>query len=377
VVERAHLILAVAAGQTAPAAAVALGLAPDTGRAWVKRFNAAGLDGLEDRPRSGRPVTYGPELVGEVLATALTKPDALGLPFACWTLDRSEAYLNEERGIAIKRSRIDELLGDEGLRWRTQETWFGERAAPPGGDADPSGGVSRGPPPGRPTQTEQERARQDPQFAQNRGPASPATPPRPAGRLVVCLDEMGPESAKRFPAQHLVPARDGATGRASRATPEIDDGRRGKGDLFGAFKPREGEAFTAPSPSRSAANWADFLTRVEAWLPAELERVYGIVDNRSAHRATAVLLVSLAHPRWEFVFQPTYAAYLNLIEPWWKVLRSLALKGRRFQTWEDVCQAIRDATAYWNAHRHPFVWGRRRRHRPRRRPGVARMAKVA
>jgi hypothetical protein len=38
------------------------------------------------------------------------------------------------------------------------------------------------------------------------------------------------------------------------------------------------------------------------------------------------------HPRWEFVFQPTYAAYLNLIEPWWKVLRSLALKGRRFET---------------------------------------------
>jgi hypothetical protein len=23
-----------------------------------------------------------------------------------------------------------------------------------------------------------------------------------------------------------------------------------------------------------------------------------------------------------------YAAYLNLIEPWWKVLKSLALKGR-------------------------------------------------
>ena len=36
------------------------------------------------------------------------------------------------------------------------------------------------------------------------------------------------------------------------------------------------------------------------------------------------------------VFQPKCAAYLNLIEPWWKVLRSLALKGRRFETWEQV-----------------------------------------
>jgi len=46
----------------------------------------------------------------------------------------------------------------------------------------------------------------------------------------------------------------------------------------------------------------------------------------SAHRATDVLLFCLAHPRWEFVFQPVYAAYLNLIEPWWKVLKSLALR---------------------------------------------------
>ena len=62
------------------------------------------------------------------------------------------------------------------------------------------------------------------------------------------------------------------------------------------------------------------------------------------------MLFALAHPRWEFVFQPTYAAYLNLIEPWWKVLRSLALKGRRFETWEEICQAVEPATAYWNAH---------------------------
>jgi len=79
-----------------------------------------------------------------------------------------------------------------------------------------------------------------------------------------------------------------------------------------------------------------------------------VLDNLNVHRATDVLVFSLAHPRWEFVFQPTYAASLNLIEPWWKVLRSLALKGRRFETWDQVCQAMEAATAYGNAHRHPF-----------------------
>ena len=198
----------------------------------------------------------------------------------------------------------------------------------------------------------------------------------PEGSVVACLDEMGPESAKSFPGQQLVHAEsrseaEGSVQPAGRAKQEVDYGRRGKGYIFGAFRPATGEAMTHPYPSRSAANWADFLTQVEAWIPAEVNRVYAIVDNLPAHRATDVLLFSLAHPRWEFVFQPKYAAYLNLIEPWWKVLRSLALKGRRFETWEEVCRAVEAATAYWNGHRHPFLWGRRRRHRPRRRPGIA------
>jgi transposase len=107
-----------------------------------------------------------------------------------------------------------------------------------------------------------------------------------------------------------------------------------------------------------------------------LERVYAIVDNLGSHRATDVLLFLLAHPRWEMVFQPKYAAYLNLIEPWWKILRSLALAGRRFESWSDVVEAVEKATGYWNAHRHPFVWGRRRRHKPRRQPGIALLPKA-
>jgi transposase len=101
--------------------------------------------------------------------------------------------------------------------------------------------------------------------------------------------------------------------------------------------------------------------------------VYAILDDLPTHRTSDVRLFSLGHPRWEFVFQPKYAAYLNLIEPWWKVLKSLALKGRRFRTWEEVREAVAAATGSWNGHRHPFVWGQRRRHRPKRRPGVARV----
>ncbi len=143
-VQRAQVIWLSHQGSQVAAIADEVGFSQNSVRKWIKRFTAHGLAGLQDEPRAGRPVTYPPEQVSVVIETALTKPDALGLPFACWTLDRLEAYLNEHKQIGMKRSRIDDLLIREGLRWRMQETWFSERV--------------------------------DPGFAQKRGPSSRSTP---------------------------------------------------------------------------------------------------------------------------------------------------------------------------------------------------------
>jgi hypothetical protein len=37
-------------------------------------------------------------------------------------------------------------------------------------------------------------------------------------------------------------------------------------------------------------------------------------------------------------------------------LRSLALKGRRFETLDELTQTLNEALAYWNLHRHPYQW---------------------
>src|SRR5215212_5936434 len=131
---------------------------------------------------------------------------------------------------------------------------------------------------------------------------------------------MGPVAAKSYQGKALVRT---APPQAERARQEIDYGRRAKGYIFGAFCPATGEAFTQPYPGRGSVSFVDFLARVEMWVPPTTQRVYAILDNLNSHRSTDVLLFLLAHPRWEMVFQPKYAAYLNLIEPWWKILRSL------------------------------------------------------
>jgi transposase len=129
-VERAQMVWRAAQGEAPTVIAAALGCNVETVRLWLRRFNAAGLDGLRDRSRTGRPPTYTADQIGTVLATALSEPADLDQPFGSWTLDRLQVYLNEVAGIPIKRSRIDEILIGEGLRWRSQETWFGERVDP-------------------------------------------------------------------------------------------------------------------------------------------------------------------------------------------------------------------------------------------------------
>ena len=129
-VERARVVHAALDGKQVEAIAVQLGLARGTVYLWLHRFEATGLRGLEDAPRGGRPATYSREQVGAIVATALTDPQTLDLPFQSWTLDRLVAYLSEQKGIAMKRSRLNEVLLSEGLRWRKQETWFGERVDP-------------------------------------------------------------------------------------------------------------------------------------------------------------------------------------------------------------------------------------------------------
>jgi transposase len=130
VVERARVVQAALDGAPVEAIAVQLGLARNSVYLWLHRFATRGLAGLEDAPREGRPPTYTREQIGEIIATALTAPQMLDLPFQSWTLDRLVTYLSEQKGITMQRSRLGEVLLTEGLRWRKQESWFGERVDP-------------------------------------------------------------------------------------------------------------------------------------------------------------------------------------------------------------------------------------------------------
>jgi len=158
---------------------------------------------------------------------------------------------------------------------------------------------------------------------------------------------MGPLGAKLYRGQRWC-----EEGNYPQVTP--DYGGKGKLWVFGVLEPQTGEVLTHTAFGRTQHDFIAFLDGVVAhWQTDELVL---IMDNLSVHKTLNVRLWTLAHERVRFLFQPTYAPWLNLIEPWWKTLRDLALTGATFYTRQEMALAIQHATTYWNAHRHPYRW---------------------
>jgi transposase len=164
---------------------------------------------------------------------------------------------------------------------------------------------------------------------------------------VICIDELGPLAVKTYPGEEwkLGP---------NRATFEPDYGRRGKLWVHGAFEPATGQATILISPGRDSVSHIQLLEKVMHEFPAE--RWLIIEDNLIVHASRQVKLALTAWPEIQIQFIPKYACWLNLIEPWWKQLKSLAIKGKRFETIEELISALNQALEYWNAHRHPYRW---------------------
>ena len=174
-----------------------------------------------------------------------------------------------------------------------------------------------------------------------------ATPPRTRS---ICLDELGPLSAKTYPGYEWVLDK-------TRATFEPDYGQRGKLWVHGAFEPATGEATIVLSSKRDSASHIQLLEKVIQTFPAD--RLLIIEDNLSTHHRRDTKIALAAWPDIQILFLPKYACWLNLIEPWWKQLRSLALKGKRFATLDELTESLNAALAYWNVHRHPYCWKKR------------------
>ena len=83
-----------------------------------------------------------------------------------------------------------------------------------------------------------------------------------------------------------------------------------------------------------------------------------ITDNLSSHTSVKTRTWLSQHPRIQQVFLPKRAAWLNLQEGWWRLLRREAFAGQTFANRTEIVQATAVATHQLNQRAQPWVWGR-------------------
>lgn len=165
----------------------------------------------------------------------------------------------------------------------------------------------------------------------------------------MCVDELGPVAAKAYPG----PAWSDA-GHRPHFAPRY--WRHGYLWTYGALAHRDGRVFIATAPARNTATWLQFLDGLEGFVPAG--EVYLIVDALPLHWTLDTMLWNWGHPRFHCVPLPKAAAWLTLIEGFWKILGQRALAGRTCQDTTAVAAALRAGVDDWNQQPTPFLWGR-------------------
>jgi transposase len=85
---------------------------------WHKLWREQGIEGLTNKPKTGRP-SKATEAYCRKLEEMLEKePAEYGYRFAIWTSDRLRAHLEKETGILLSEGRFRALLKKRGYRYR-------------------------------------------------------------------------------------------------------------------------------------------------------------------------------------------------------------------------------------------------------------------
>jgi len=122
---------------------------------------------------------------------------------------------------------------------------------------------------------------------------------------------------------------------------------------FGAPAHQTGAVYLETATTRDTAAWLCSLDGLETFAPPG--EVSLIADALPLHWSIDTMLWNWGHPRFHFIPLPKRAAWLNLIEGFWKILHQRALAGRLCSTTDDVDQALQAGVADWNQRPTPFL----------------------
>ena len=115
---RLHGVLLVAQGMTCPEVSRLLGDAPRSVEYWVRRFEARGLTGLSEGPRSGRPRRLSEVQLQGVDQALRQTPRDLGLTGTLWDGKTLSAWIEQRFRVHLAVRQCQRLFRQRGFRLR-------------------------------------------------------------------------------------------------------------------------------------------------------------------------------------------------------------------------------------------------------------------
>ena len=85
---------------------------------WHDQWRENGVDGVDDKPRSGRPKVTTEEYCQKLEKVMAKDPHELGYVFTIWTVARLEKHMKKETGIEMSEETLRQLLKEKGYVYR-------------------------------------------------------------------------------------------------------------------------------------------------------------------------------------------------------------------------------------------------------------------
>src|SRR5271165_1008137 len=274
---RARIILRCANGLSNAAVARKLRTTDFTVGFWRNRFIAEGVAGLGDEPRPGAPRQIGDEEIERVVRLTLEKTPKGATH---WSTRRLAARTG------FSQSSISRI-------WRA----FGLK----------------------PHRSESFQLSTDPRLIDKVRDIVGLYLNPPDHAMVLAVDEKSQIQAL-CRSQPVLPLRVGQWERRTH-----DYKRHGVTSLFAALNVANGRVLGKCYPRHRAVEFLDFLKRIDAVVPAELE-LHLVLDNYGTHKAARVRQWLQKRPQYHLHFTPTHGSWLNQVERWFALLTQRQIK---------------------------------------------------
>jgi transposase len=303
--QRARIVLLAAEGLGTNEIVGRVGVSKPTVIGWKKRFIAAGIAGLTDVPKPGRPPRIDETAV--VLATLEPPPARLGVTH--W----SSRLLADQLGIS--NVWIARIWRKWGLQpWKRETFKFS-------------------------TDPELEAKIRDVVGLY-------LNPPEKA--VVLSIDEKSQIQALDRTAP-ILPMRPGLPEKASH-----DYVRHGTTTLFAALEVATGKVTDACYPRHRSDEFLQFLKQVAKAYPRI--KLHLVVDNYATHKHPTVQAWLARNPRITMHFTPTSSSWLNMVEIFFGIITRQAIRRGTFTSVKDLIAAIENFIDGWNERCQPFTW---------------------